>query len=153
MKKLIIFIIPLMIGIGLIGCDNMDTQDSSNADIKKEEINFVERDYYEIDFDDIEFPVDLSDIVLPETPIHTKEDAIKVGQMIIDERHRNGKSIDEELGSIVHSKQDNMWRFEYGPHELVSTTSDNITVINFYDDALYVAVDGDTGKLIKAWVG
>lgn len=153
MKKLIIFIIPLMIGIGLIGCDNMDTQDSSNADIKKEEINFVERDYYEIDFDDIEFPVDLSDIVLPETPIHTKEDAIKVGQTIIDERHRNGKSIDEELQSIVHSKQDNMWRFEYGPHELVSTTSDNITVINFYDDALYVAVDGDTGKLIKAWVG
>lgn len=153
MKKLIIFIIPLMIGIGLIGCDNMDTQDSSNADIKKEEINFVEMDYYEIDFDQIEFPFDLNDIDFDETPIHTKDEAVETGQKIMKELHKNGKCIDQELLSILHSKQNNMWCFSFStPQELVSTTSDNKTIILLYDDTLHVAVDGNSGILIKAWV-
>ena len=105
----------LLISIGLTGCVNMHNENSSNIYNEDFEVNFIEKDYYEIEFDKIEFPVDLSKMNFSksETPIYTKQDALKKGNLIIKELQGDGKHINKNLLSIVHSKQNNMWCFYY----------------------------------------
>ena len=49
--------------------------------------------------------------------------------------------------SIVHSTEDNVWRFEY------SIDQRNKAIDHLVDcGCLYVAMDGKEGKVIKAWL-
>lgn len=56
-------------------------------------------------------------------------------------------SIASNAVSIVHSTEDNVWLFEY------SIDQRNKNVENLIDcGCLYIAIDGNKGTLIKAWV-
>ena len=147
MRK-IILIIVLLISLGLTGCVNMHNENSSNIYNENVEVNFVEMDYYEIEFDKIEFPVNLSEMNFSksEISIYTKQDAFEKGNLIIEELHSKGKNKNKGLLSVVHSKQNNMWCFYYSTDQRNKSQEEWIAY-----DALYVAVDGNSGKIIMAW--
>lgn len=147
MRKFFLIMV-ILISVGLTGCVNVHNENSSNIYNEDVEVNFVEMDYYEIDFDKIEFPVNLSEMSFSksETSIYTKQDAFEKGNSIIEELHSKGKNINKVLLSIVHSKQNNMWCFYYSIDQRNKSEEERIAY-----DALYVVVDGNSGKIIMAW--
>lgn len=79
--------------------------------------------------------------------IDTNRIALDIGTNIIDEFHRNGKLSGYTLISITHLIEDNVWRFEYSIDQRNADIDNLIGCGN-----LYVAIDGNKGTLIKAWL-
>lgn len=156
MKQLILAF--LIIAFILAGCDN-DTEIltdcsqnntlNTNEVFSMEKIDFIEIESVNIDWDEIEFPVDPKEIRIPfnSKSISTREDAFCIGKAIIENCWRNNKFSDYVLLSVVHSISDNIWRFEYSIDQRNKDINDLIDC-----GGLYVAIDGDKCELIRAWI-
>lgn len=116
--------------------------DSDKVDISMQKITYIEKDVCTIDWNQVEVPVDKSRPGYPKNtdPFDTKEEATEIGQSIIENYHALGKIPNYELLYISHYVQDNIWVFEYA--------IDNIWV---EADVFYVAMNGNTGEIIKVW--
>lgn len=87
------------------------------------------------------------DILKEIKPIETNQIATEVATSIIEKLHEKGKFSEYTLISIVHSTEDNVWRFEY------SIDQRNKAIDHLVDcGCLYVAMDGKEGRVIKAWL-
>lgn len=142
-----------MLTLFLLACgeiSNRETQNSlsTNGEINME-INFAELKWAGINWDEIEFPVDLNEFEnsIEHEPILTKEEALKVGQSIIESCWKSNKFLDYSLLTVVHSTEDNIWRFDYSIDQRDKTNSTFLLCGGFY-----VAIDGSNGEVIKAWV-
>ena len=148
MRK-VVLIFTLLFLLSFDGCNNT----SSNSDIEgstaMQEINLTETEWCGINWDQIEFLVDLSEIeFIEETKsIETRKDAIEVATTLIEKCHEIGKFSSYTLLSITHSTKDNVWRFDYS---IDQRNKDNENLVDC--GCLYVAIDGNEGKLIKAWI-
>lgn len=113
-----------------------------------EDIYITEIDRFNIEWDQIPFPIDFNEEVLQEIEsIGTNKNAVEIGTNIIEEFHRDGKLSEYTLIAITHSTEDNVWCFEY------SIDQRNKNIDNLIDcGCLYVAIDGNNGTLIKAWL-
>ena len=139
MKK----IIPLLLLLfSLVGCSCVMNNNSCVDDVMKD-IQITEIDRFNFEWDRVEFPIELGEDALEKvTPINTTEDAVDIATSIIEELHNDGRMSEYVLLSVTHSKEENIWCFEY------STDVDTLVECG----GLYVAIDGNEGKLIKAWV-
>ena len=156
-----IFLVMLILSLLLItaGCGNELSDDTFNvvttndtdvndATIITGDLNIYETDWCDIDLNPM-FPVDVeSRKVLDEIkPINTNEMAIEVGTSIIVNLHEQGSFPDFVLVGIVHSTEDNVWRFEYSIDYRAS-----INAALTFCECFYVAVDGNDGSIIQAWI-
>lgn len=141
MKKAIIMIFLFL--FLFVGCSKFSNNNSMDLDMQR--IDFIEIDWCGIDWEQIEFPIDLSRIQFTENInlIETEQDAIKIAKSFIDKCHEANRFSNYILFSIVHSKKDNIWRFDYSTNR-----KDN----NVFCECLYVAFDGNNGELLKAWI-
>ena len=80
------------------------------------------------------------------TPIHSKEEALKVGMDIINVYHADGIFPEYNLFGIVHSPSYNDWRFAYSV-ETVGTKE-----LQYLGGVFYVAIDGNKGEIIQIWM-
>ena len=149
MWKIFLMLTAQLIVISLYGCSNKGGNGEKMNDITKEEVSFVEIEQSGIDWDQIEFSIDLStiDFFAEVKTIETKQDALIIGNNIIETCHEKNMFLDYTLLSIVFFKQDNIWRFDYS----IDQRDRDIEEIEDCGN-LYVAVRGRDGKLIKAWV-
>lgn len=131
------------------GCLGTENNGEKVDDAVMNEVQFVEIEKCGIDWEQIEFSIDLStmDVCIEEKPIETKNDALIIGESIIDKCHENNMFIDYTLLSIVFSIHDDIWRFDYSIDQRYKHTDELEDCGN-----LYVAVHGSDGKLIKAWI-
>lgn len=141
MKKIVLTIFVFL--FLFVGCNN--SLKNNNGDLAMQEIDFIEIDWCGIDWEKIEFPIDFSDIKFMENikTIENCQDAMKIAKSFIDQCHETGRFSNYVLFSVVHSKKDNIWRFDY-------STSQKDSII--FCECLYVVFDGDNGELLKAWV-
>lgn len=96
---------------------------------------------------EVEFPVDLKQFGYnyEKTKLTDKSTAKVLGLEIIDTLHNAGYMCNYELLYIVHSVNTNEWRFGYSqPFE-----SSNEYI--FFNDFLYVAIDGNSGDIKMSW--
>ena len=147
MKKILVLMLLLLL---LVGCSNISNNNnpSKNDSMDNTDITIEETEWCDIDWDQIEFPIDLKIDALKEIgPIDTNQRAINIGTRIIEELHRKGKHPEFTLCTIVHSTKDNVWRFDYSIDQR-NTDIDNLIECG----VLYVVIDGNNGELIKAWI-
>ena len=128
--------------------DNISNSSIPSENDIMEDIRITEIDQFNIEWDQIPFSVDFNEEVLREIElIDTNKNAVKIGTNIIEEIHRDGKLSEYTLIAITHSTEDNVWCFEY------SIDQRNNNIDNIIDcGCLYVAIDGNKGTLIKAWI-
>ena len=114
-----------------------------------EKVEFSEIESLGIDWDEIGLPVDPKEVILPANvnSISTKEDAIIIGQAIIENHWNNNRLLDHVLISVVHSTKDNIWFFEYSIDQRDKNVEELMECGGFY-----VAIDGNTGEIVKAWL-
>ena len=113
-----------------------------------ENIYFKEVERYDINWERIQFPIQLNENELKHIkPINDIEIAIEVGQNILKERQKNGRDTDYSLIFILHSIEDNVWRFDYTIDQRNTPVEELI-----FCGGLYVIIDGVKGELIVAWV-
>lgn len=148
-RKILIVIINMLFLVSFVGCNEILNKNSEKRNMEMQEINFIEIESSGINWEQIEFPIDLSEIeCLNETKsIESKQDAIKIAKTIIEKCHEKDMFCDYTLLSIIYSKNDNIWRFDYSIDQRSKDKSDLMDCGN-----LYVAIDGNEGKLIKAWI-
>jgi len=122
-----------------------NTNEASNM----EKVEFSEIESLGIDWDEIGLPVDPKEVILPANvnSISTKEDAIIIGQAIIENHWNNNRLLDHVLISVVHSTKDNIWFFEYSIDQRDKNVEELMECGGFY-----VAIDGNTGEIVKAWL-
>ena len=132
----------------LVGCSNISNSSIPKENDIMEDIYITEIDRFNIEWDQIPFPIDFKKEVLQEIEsIGTNKNAVDIGTNIIEELHRDGKLSEYTLIAITHSTEDNVWCFEY------SIDQRNKNIDNLIDcGCLYVAIDGNKGTLIKAWL-
>ena len=108
----------------------------------------VEVDKYNKDYQKVEFPIELNDDILELIkPVKTDEEAKAIAIAIIDELHNQGRWIDDTLVSVLHSTEDNVWRFKY------SLNQSDVPIDELVDcSCSYVVIDGNSGELIAAWI-
>lgn len=141
MKKRLL--ISFLVLFCIVGCTTKLESDSV------QEFCFCEEDEQNIMWDQIQFPVDLKGMGTcdSEQEIKYKQQAQKVAVSILESCQDNGEFLDYVLLSITHFTQDNIWRFEYSIDQRTVQPDDLID-----SEGLYVAVDGNTGRLIQAWM-
>ena len=132
----------------LVGCSNVANRNNISENDIMEDVYITEIEWCSIAWNQIQFPIDLGeDVMKGVASIDTNQMAVDVGKNIIEELHRNGKLSEYTLISVTHSTEDNMWCFEY------SMDQRNMDLGSLIDcGGLYVAVDGNTGTLVKAWL-
>lgn len=132
----------------LVGCSNISNSNNPRENDIMEDISITEIARFNIEWDQIQFPIDFNEGVLKAIePIGTNQNAVDIGTNIIEELHRDGKLSEYTLISITHSAEDNVWCFEY------SIDQRNVDIDNLIDcGCLYAAIDGNKGELIKAWL-
>lgn len=164
-----LLVIVVVLLVCCISCDNVtkkETTDQSNSAINNSNIyvtnnessvlnsedlmkNVIvsEVDKYAKDYGKIEFPIEFdADVLSLINPIDTDEEAKIVAIDILEERHKQRKWLDYTLVGILHSTEDNVWRFEY------SLDQSDVPVDELVDcSCVYVVVDGNSGELIAAW--
>ena len=144
MKKLFVIVLLLF----LVGCGNISNNDGINKDDFMSDVVITKIERCSVDWDQIQFSINLDENVLEEIkPIETNQTAIEVGTKIIEKLHEKGDFSEYVLLSIVYSTEDNVWQFEYS---LDQRNVDNKELIDC--GGLYVAIDGNKGTLIKAWL-
>ena len=148
MKNIAYLILLLLSLLWLVGCNIDSSTDNSTKNDILENVYIKEIDRIDTEFDTVQHLFDLSEDVLKEiVPIDTNQVALDIGKKIIEEIHAEGKLFEYTLVSIAHSKEDNLWRFEY------SIDQQNSNVDNLIDcGCLYVVIDGNQGALIKSWI-
>ena len=110
-------------------------------------VSILEVELAGINWEKIEFPISIDaekiENYISEECINMEQSALTVGEYIIELWHEQGKLPAYSLHQIVHSTQDDIWRFDY----LAGRK-------NPLDDygGVYVAINGSTGKIIKAWI-
>ena len=133
---------------------NENMNDTSNMISEKAQNmrgpDFVEIEWTTINWDQIEFPIEQKKIEIPSDvkSIKTKEEAIVIGEAIIENCWKNNKHLDYALLAVIHSIKDNIWRFEYSVDQRDKNDDDEVLLCEVF----YVAMDGNDGKIIKAWV-
>ena len=62
-----------------------------------------------------QFPVDISEYVVEFAGkrIETQEEAVYMGERILELCHKDGRFLDEVLINVAYSKEENVWLFEY----------------------------------------
>lgn len=145
MRKITFLILLIFL---LVGCSNISNSSIPRENDIMEDIYITEIDRFNIEWDQIPFPIDLNEEVLQEIEsIGTNKNAVDIGTNIIEAFHRDGKLSEYTLIAITHSTEDNVWCFEY------SIDQRNKNIDNLIDcGCLYVAIDGNKGTLIKAWL-
>ncbi len=141
MKKLFFCIILSFAVFYLSGC-SYDLNVKMNNSMPNIEIQETEK--YDIDWDQLEFPVDLNlDFLHTIKPLKTNDDAKNIAYTLLEKCHEEGMPTTYKfLTGIVHSTSDNIWVFQY-------TTDMDIWVES---ETFHVAIDGNECTLIKAWV-
>lgn len=145
MKKICPLILLLFL---LAGCSNFSNNSIYKKNVNMKDIHITETKRCGIEWEKIQFPIDLNEDALKQIkPLKTNQGAAEVAKNIIEELHRAGKLSEYILTSITHSTEDDVWCFEY------SINQQNEDVDNLIDGgSLYVAIDGNKGALIKAWI-
>lgn len=132
----------------LVGCSDVPNNGMSRANDIMKDVNITEIDRFNIEWDQILFAVDFNEELLQEIEsIDTNKNAVDIGTNIIKEFHRDGKLSEYTLIAITHSTEDNVWCFEYSIDQRNKNKEDLVDC-----GCLYVAVDGNKGTLIKAWL-
>ena len=149
MKIQMRLILPLMLFLLLlVGCNNIVKDNNPRGNDVVEDISITENERCSIDWEQIQFPFDLNKNAMKEIKtIRTNQIAAEIGMHIIEEIHRGGELPEYTLVSITHSIEDNVWCFEYSLDQRNADVDDLIEC-----GCLYVAIDGNKGVLIKAWV-
>ena len=126
-----------------------DNTSNTSEVFNMEKIEFVEIEWAGVEWDEIEFPIDPKEVEIPTDvkSISTKEDAISIGEVIIKNCWSNNKFLSYVLLTVVHSTEDNIWRFDYSIDQRDKAVGDLIDCGGFY-----VAIDGNNCEIIKAWV-
>lgn len=145
MKKIVVVLVLLL---SLVGCNSNSNNNVINKDDFMSDISIIEIDSYNMEWDQIQFAINLDEDVLEVIkPIETNQKAIEVGTKIIEQFHKKGKFFEYVLISIVHYVDDDIWQFEY------SLDQRNVDVKDLIDcGGLYIAIDGNEGALIQAWI-
>lgn len=145
----IYLVLILIISILLLGCQNKSNQEIANVmlDYSTPKVNISETElrdnYSQITASTIK-PERIG-ILSNGYFISTTDEAINVGQYIINKCHENYAFTRYELISIIHSTQDNIWEFHYSyPRD----ESGNIMIMG---GVFYAAIDGNSGEIIKLW--
>jgi len=135
------------------GCVNAEynafiNQSGKAGEESSMDISFTEIERFYKEWDQVEFPVQLSeDVIKGLKPIDTSQTALNTGVFIINRLHDVGKYPAFSLTSILHSSSDNIWVFEY------SINQSNKAPMELIDcGCLYVVLNGNNGELIKAWI-
>lgn len=144
MKKICPLILLLFL---LAGCSNVSNNSKPKENDVMKDIRITETEKCDIEWNQIEVPIDLNGDVLKQIkPTETNQSAVEIAKNIIEELHSEGKLTDYILSSVTHSTEDNVWCFEYSIDQRNHDVNDLIDC-----GALYVAIDGNKGALIKAW--
>ena len=124
-----------------------NTEQSSTTEPLKPDVVFKEVDKYNEDYERIQFPIEFeADILALIKPVKTDEEAKAIAIAIIEELHNQGRWIDDTLVSVLHSTEDNVWRFKY------SLNQSDVPIDELVDcGCAYVVIDGNSGELIAAW--
>ena len=145
MKKIILLVLLLAL---LVGCNYAPKNDNYDEDDNLTDIQIAEIERFDFEWDQVEFPFDPGEDALAKiAPIGTSKEAVDIATAIINALHEDGRVPEYVLLSVTHSTEENIWCFEY-----------SIDQRNFNADSLvecgglYIAVDGNEGELIKAWV-
>ena len=140
MKRIAIFTLLLLF---LVGCNSKLNGDG----IVTDDI-ISEQDWCGIEWDHIQFPIDLNDVIPKEKhPIETGQIAIDMATTILERLHKDGRYPEYSLTSIVHSTEDNVWRFGYSIDQQDNDVDELIDC-----GCLYIAFDGEDGQVIMAWL-
>lgn len=144
MKNWLSLVLSLFI---LAGCSDVSNSKGLNEDARKD-ISVIETNSCGIDWQEILFPIDLSEDISEEIkPIKTEQIAIEIAESIIEKLHEEGKFLEYTLISLVHSTEDDIWRFDYSFDQQNRDDNDLVDCGCFS-----IAVDGTEGYLIKAWI-
>ena len=149
MRKIFLILIVLSVMISFNGCFDAENEEEKMGDAVMKEVKFIEIEQCGIDWKQIEFSIDLStmDFWTEAKSVETRQDALMIGKTLIEKCHENNMFINYTLLSIVYSRQDDIWRFDYSIDQRHKTIEEREDCGN-----LYVAVQGSNGKLIKAWI-
>lgn len=147
MKKVLLIIILIL--FSLEGCSNGSNNTIKNEEDTMQNIYITEIEWCGIEWEKIQFAIDLKEIDIWEEieSIETNQIAIDFATTIIEECHEQGRFSDYKLISIIHSTKDNVWCFEYSIDQRDKEAEKLVDC-----GCLYVAIDGNKGALIKAWV-
>ena len=131
-----IIILYLLVSL-FAGCQRANEMENNTR-----EIEYIELASHGGDWDDVEFSVALDQFSPPETArrITTTQDAVQFGEELIENYPHKGDLV---LKTVVFFKEENTWRFDY-----YSSNADQ----DMEHGGLFVVADGDSGKLLKAWV-
>ena len=112
-------------------------------------IDFIEKEKVDIDWDQIQFPIDLKEIGVSVSPntFSTRKEAVETGNRIIEDCWVNNYFTDYVLLTIVRYTQDNIWYFMYSIDQGDSEADALIECGGFY-----VVIDGSSGEVIQAWI-
>lgn len=123
------------------------TKEPTETDYINATVPVFEVDKYSVDYERIEFPIEFeADVLELIKPVKTDEEAKRVAIDILEKRHKQGKWLDDTLVGILHSTEDNVWRFEYSLDQS-DVPVDELVLCG----CAYVVIDGNSGELIAAW--
>ena len=163
-KASLISMVLILLFVSLCGCGK-NTDSSTEVNTTKEvltsektkeptETDYInvtvpvfEVDKYSVDYERIEFPIEFeADVLELIKPVKTDEEAKSVAIDILENHHKQGKWLDDTLVGILHSTEDNVWRFVY------SLDQSDVPVDELIEcSCAYVVIDGNSGELIAAW--
>ena len=124
-----------------------ETKEPTESEYKNATVSVFEVDKYNIDYEKIEFPIEFeADVLELIKPVKTDEEAKSVAIDILENRHKQGKWLEDTLVGVLHSTEDNVWRFEYSLDQS-DVPVDEIVLCS----CAYVVIDGNSGELIAAW--
>lgn len=144
MKRILVLILVTIFSlVCFLSCGN------KKKERDMEEPMFTEIEWAGIEWEKIEFPVDPQEVKIPAgvEAISKKEEAINIGKAIIENFWKNDRYIGYELLAVVHSTNDNVWRFDYSIAQREKTDGTYLL-----GDVFCVAIDGNHCNIIKAWV-
>lgn len=144
-----VLLITLCIICSLVGCWRIPINEDHAEEELVKDIYITETERCYVEWDKIQYPVNLDTKVIQEElkPVENDKIAIEIATTIIDTLHEKGKFREYTLISIIHSTEDDVWLFEY------SINQKNTSVDDLVDcGCLYVAINGNDGELIKSWV-
>jgi hypothetical protein len=113
--------------------DQVDVYDGRND--MYSDVQFKEGVLPNKEWDDVEFPVNI-------IPIKTKEDAIKLAEIVFESLNKENRCINYKLTSIFHDVEDNFWKLVYSENRGEG----------WLVPSLHMVIDGNNCEIIKMWV-
>ena len=151
MKRILVLLFFVIVLVSSCSNGSQFDEGGSISNIGKTQtvgdVFITEIERFDIQWDEIELSFDLNENVLKEIkPIETNSCAVEIAENIIEDLNKEGKLSEYTLVSIIHSREENLWCFEYTIDQKNKDADDLID-----GGCLYVAIDGNEGALIKAW--